>query len=121
MFASFTIFVACMGLFGLTSYMTIQRTKEIGVRKVLGATVRNIVVLLSSDFFRLILIAILIAVPISWVLMDDWLNAFAYRISLSWWMFALPILVLLLIGWLTIGFQTTKAAVSNPAKSLRYE
>jgi putative ABC transport system permease protein len=98
-----------------------QRMKEIGVRKVLGASVPGIVQLLSKDFLKLVLIAIVIATPLSWWLMNNWLQAFSYRVPIAWWMFALAGLVSLIIAMVTVSFQTIKAAVANPIKSLRIE
>lgn len=116
-----TIFIACLGLFGLASFIIQQRTKEIGIRKVLGADVSSIVGLLSKDFLKLILIAILIAVPISWYAMDMWLQDFAYRVGLSWWMFAFSGFVVMAIAFFTISFQSIKVAFRNPVDSLKQE
>jgi len=121
LFASFAIFIACLGLFGLASYMTIQRTKEIGVRKVLGASVSNILLLLSKDFSRFIIIAFILAMPISWYLIDNWLQGFENKISISWWLFAIPALTLMLIALGTTSFQTVRSALTNPVDSLRDE
>ena len=115
------IFVSCMGLFGLISYTAEQRTREIGIRKVLGASVSGIVLLLSKDFLKLVVIAILIASPIAWYCMHHWLQNFAYRIHISGWVFAVAAILSLLIAILTIGFRAIKAAVANPVKSLRTE
>lgn len=120
-FAGLTIFVACLGLFGLATFTAEQRTKEIGIRKVLGASVAQITTLLSKDFFRLVLIAILIASPIAWYAMNKWLQDFAYRITIEWWVFALAGLLAILIAVLTVSFQAIKAALANPVKSLRTE
>jgi len=120
-FSTLAIFIACLGLFGLSSFTILQRTKEIGIRKVLGASVTQIVRLLSQDFIRLVLIASVLAIPIAWFAMNEWLAGYATRISLQWWLFALPLGVVLLIALLTVGFQTVRAALANPAKSLRYE
>lgn len=113
------ILIACLGLFGLATYTVESRTKEIGVRKVLGANVFSIAQLLSKDFLRLVLIAFLIATPVVWFAMHSWLQDFAYRIDLSWWVFALAGLAALAIAVITISFQAMKAAVANPVKSLR--
>ncbi len=121
LFSGLAIFVACLGLFGLASFTTLQRTKEIGVRKVLGASVRSIVALLSQEFLQLILVASLLAIPLAYWVMDRWLAVYPFRIDLSWWFFALPLLLVLLIAMLTVGYQTIKAALANPVKSLRYE
>ena len=120
-FAGLAIFTACLGLFGLASFTTEQRTKEIGVRKVLGATVSNVTVLLSKDFVKLVLLANLLAWPVAYFAMNKWLQDFAYRINLSWWMFALAGALALLIAVLTVSFQAIKAALGNPVVALRYE
>ncbi len=120
-FAVLAIFISCLGLLGLSSYSTIQRTKEIGVRKVLGASVSSIVNLLSADFLKLVLIAFVIATPLAWFAMNKWLQDFAYRTHISWWMFALAAIASLLIAFATISFQAIKAAIANPVKSLRTE
>lgn len=120
-FTLLTLLIACLGLFGLASYLTFLKTKEIGVRKVLGASVLNIVTLLSKDFLKLVLIAILIASPIAWYLMNRWLADFAYRIQIQWWMFVAAGAAAALIAFLTVGFQSVKAALANPVKSLRSE
>ncbi|MEO6453761.1 MAG: ABC transporter permease [Ginsengibacter sp.] len=120
-FAGFAIFIACLGLMGLSLFTTAQRTKEIGVRKVLGATISNIVVLLSKDFIKLVIVAIVIASPVAWFIMHNWLQDFAYRINISWWIFLLAGLLAVLIALFTISFQSIKAAMSNPVKSLRTE
>ena len=116
-----SIFIACMGLFGLATLAVTRRTKEIGIRKVLGANVSGIVALLSKDFAKLILIAALIAIPLAWWFMNDWLKDFAYRVSINWWVFLVAALVSLLIALITISFQAIKAALANPVKSLRTE
>ena len=121
LFAGLAIFIACLGLFGLASYMTAQRTKEIGVRKILGASLASVLSLLSKDFVRLILVSILFAIPISWFVMDDWLSGFANQINLSWWIFAAPSILILVIALGTVTFQTLKAGLSNPVDSLRHE
>ncbi|MBC7828359.1 MAG: ABC transporter permease [Chitinophagaceae bacterium] len=120
-FTAFAIFVACLGLFGLTMFSTIQRTKEIGVRKVLGASVSNIIVLLSKDFIKLVGIACLIAFPISWWVMNNWLHDFSYRTPINGWVFLIAGGFALVIALVTISFQAIKAAVRNPVKSLRTE
>jgi putative ABC transport system permease protein len=120
-FAVLAIFISCLGLLGLSSYSTIQRTKEIGVRKILGASVSSIVNLLSTEFIKLVLIAFIIAVPIAWLGMNKWLQDFAYRTNISWWMFGLAALASLFIAFFTISFQAIKAAIANPVKSLRTE
>lgn len=121
LFAGFAIFIACLGMLGLSLFTTAQRTKEIGVRKVLGASMANIVFLLSKDFIRLILISFLIASPIAWLVMNNWLQSFQYRLSISWWIFPCAGLLAFGIAMGTVSFQTMKAARMNPAKSLRSE
>jgi len=120
-FAVLAILIACLGLFGLVTYAAEQRTKEIGIRKVLGADVSNIVVMISKDFLKLVLIASVIAFPIAWWAMHKWLRDFAYRVSISWWVFAFAAAMAIIIALLTISFQAIKAAVANPVKSLRTE
>src|SRR6185437_2492654 len=115
------IFISCLGLLGLVIYTTTQRTKEIGVRKVLGASVPDIVAIITKDFLLLIAIAFVIAAPLAWIGMNKWLDNFAYRTDISWWIFALGISVMIIIAILTLGFQTIKAAIANPVKSLRTE
>jgi putative ABC transport system permease protein len=123
----FTVFVvlslaiAGLGLFGLAAYAAEQRTKEIGIRKVLGASVANVIGLLSKDFVKLVLLANLMAWPIGWYAMTEWLQNFAYRIDIAWWVFALSGGLALLIALLTISAQALKAALSNPVEALRYE
>jgi putative ABC transport system permease protein len=117
----FAIFIACMGLFGLSSINAINRTKEIGIRKVLGASVRNIAVTLSSGFMKMVMIAIIIATPLSYWIMNKWLEDFAYRIEISWWMFVMVGVIAFIIALATTSFQTIKAAVVNPVDSLRAE
>ncbi|GAA4410386.1 ABC transporter permease [Nibrella viscosa] len=121
LFTSLAILVACLGLFGLATFTAEQRTKEIGIRKVLGASVLNLVSLLNRDFLKLVLVAIGIATPIAWYAMQQWLQTFAYRINLDWWIFALAGLLAVLIALLTVSFQSVKAALMNPVKSLRSE
>ncbi|MGN7884442.1 ABC transporter permease [Dyadobacter sp. 22481] len=120
-FAGVAIVISCLGLLGLTSFTTEQRTKEIGIRKVLGATVLNITTLLSRDFMKLILIAIVIASPIAWLVMDHWLNDFAYKVEIQWWIFLLAGLLAVITALLTIGFQSIKAAMANPVQSIKAE
>jgi len=121
LFTVLTILISCLGLFGLATYMAQNRIKEIGVRKVLGASVSGITTLLSKDFLKLVGISLLIAIPISWYAMNQWLQDFAYRIELSWWIFGLAGLLALAIAFLTVSYQAIKAAKSNPVKSLRTE
>jgi putative ABC transport system permease protein len=120
-FSGFAIFIACLGLLGLSLFATAQRTKEIGVRKVLGASVTDIVGLLSKDFIKLVVIAFVIASPAAWFVMNNWLRDFAYRISISWWIFFGAGLLAVLIALFTISFQAIRAAMANPVKSLRTE
>ena len=120
-FAVLAVIIACLGLFGLATYIAEQRTKEIGVRKVLGATVQNIVMMLSRDFLMLIIIAAVIAFPIAWWAMYKWLQDFEYRIGVGWWIFILSGFIAILVALFTISFQAVRAAVSNPVKSLRSE
>lgn len=120
-FAGLTIFVACLGLFGLATFTAEQRTKEIGIRKVLGADTGTIVALLSKDFLRLVAVAFLIAVPFAWLVMNRWLQDFAYRVSIGWWIFALAAVLTLLITLATISLRAVKAALANPVDSLRAE
>lgn len=120
-FSILAIFIACFGLLGLASYAAEQRTKEIGIRKVLGASVSGIVGLLSKDFVKLVLVANLLAWPVAWYAMSHWLQGFAYRVDLGWWIFALAGGVALLIAVLTVSTQAIKAALANPVKALRYE
>jgi putative ABC transport system permease protein len=119
--AFLAIFIAVLGLLGLTIYAAQQRVKEIGIRKVLGANVPSIVLMLSKDFLKLVLISAVIAIPIAWFFMQKWLEDFAYRISISWWVFVLSALVATVIAMATISLQVVRAAVVNPVKSLRAE
>lgn len=121
LFTLLTILISCLGLFGLASYMAQNRIKEIGVRKVLGASVSGITALLSKDFLKLVGLSLIIAIPISWYVMHQWLQDFAYRINLSWWMFFSAGLLALAIAFLTVSYQAIKAARANPVKSLRTE
>jgi putative ABC transport system permease protein len=115
------IFISCMGLLGLVIYTTNLRTKEIGVRKVLGASVSNIVSLLSKDFIVLVIIAFIIAAPLAWWAMNKWLENFAYRTSINWWVFVASGVSMIIIALITLSIQTIKAAMANPVKSLRTE
>jgi len=115
------IFISCLGLLGLVIYTTTQRTKEIGVRKVLGASVSQIVSLISKDFILLVLFAFVIAAPLAWIGMNKWLQNFAFRTEISWWIFLSGVAIMIVIALLTLGFQTIKAALANPVKSLRTE
>ena len=120
-FACIAILISCLGLFGLATFSAQRRGKEISVRKVMGASVSNIVSLLSKDFLKLVLIAMVIATPIAWYAMNQWLQSFAYKIAIDWWVFALAGLLAVSIALLTISFQSLKAALMNPVKSLRSE
>ena len=120
-FTVLSIFVACLGLFGLAAYTAERRTKEIGVRKILGGSVQSLVIMLSKDFVRLVLFSATIAFPVAWWFMHKWLQDFAYRISINWWVFAAAGVAVLLIALLTVSFQAIKAAIANPVKSLRTE
>src|SRR6266542_997846 len=118
---SFLMIISCLGLFGLASYSAERRVKEVGIRKVLGASVQNIVAMLSKDFLKYVLIAALIAWPLAWFSVYKWLQDYAYRIDITWWIFLLAVLIAIIIAFLTISFQAIKAAVANPVKSLRTE
>lgn len=120
-FAVLAIFISCLGLLGLASYSTLQRTREIGIRKVLGASVSGIVNLLSFDFLKLVIASFFIAMPLAWYFMHKWLQDFAYRIDISWWIFVLAGILAIMVAIATISFQAIKAAMSNPVKSLRSE
>ena len=120
-FSFISIFICCIGLWGLIAFVVVRKTKEIGIRKILGATIKGIVLLLSKDFIKLVVIGMLIASPIAWYFMNKWLQNFAYRINISWWIFGLAGLFALVIALLTISFQAIKAALSNPVKNLRTE
>ena len=120
-FAAIAIFISCLGLLGLAAYTAQVRTREIGVRKVLGASVGNITTMLSADFLKLVIIAIVIASPLAWYAMNKWLQDFAYRINIQWWVFAVAGLLAILIAFATISYQAIKAALMNPVKSLRSE
>ncbi len=121
LFAGLAILLACLGLFALAAYTTAQRTKEIGIRKVLGASISNITFLVSKEFLRLVFIAIIIASPLAWIAASRWLQDFAYRININWWIFLAAGLLAVFIAMLTVSFQAIKAAVANPVKSLRTE
>ncbi|HRI60781.1 MAG TPA: ABC transporter permease [Saprospiraceae bacterium] len=120
-FGLLSVLVSCLGLFGLAAFTTEQRTKEIGIRKVLGASVTGITALLAKDFMKLVLVSIVIAIPIAWYFMQKWLSDFAYRIEIQWWMFAAAGAVAVTVAFLTVSFQSIKAALANPVKSLRSE
>ena len=120
-FTALALFITCLGLLGLISFSAERRTKEIGIRKTLGATTRSIIGLLTKEIGQLIIIANIIAWPIAWLAMNKWLQNFAYRIEMSWWIFAIAGISALGIAWLTVSIQVTKAARANPVESLRYE
>lgn len=120
-FAVIAIVISCLGLFGLAAFTAQKRRKEIGIRKVVGASVSNITTMLSADFLKLVLFSLLIAFPLSWWLMYNWLQSFAYRINISPWVFTIAGVSVMIITLLTIGFQSIKAAIANPVKSLRTE
>ena len=120
-FTLMAILISCLGLFGLASFSAEQRSKEIGIRKVLGASVSGIVTLLSKDFLKLVLVSIVIATPLAWWAMSKWLQGFSYRVPITWWMFALAGFIAILIAFFTVSFQAIKAAVANPTKSLKTE
>jgi putative ABC transport system permease protein len=121
LFTSLAILVACLGLFGLASFTTLQRTKEIGIRKVLGASVAQILKLLYQEFALLLVIAFVIAVPVAWYVISNWLQGYAYRTGIHWSYFMIPFAAILIIAWLTVSFQSIKVAIANPVKSLRTE
>ena len=118
-FAIIALFVSCLGLLGLSAFIAEQRTREIGIRKVLGASVINITAMLSKDFLKLVVLALTIGLPIGWYLIEKWLSQFTYRVELPWWVFALTIVIALSIAILTVGIQSVKAASANPVRALR--
>ena len=120
-FAILAIFISCLGLFGMASFVAEQRTKEIGVRKVLGASVFNVWRLLSKDFVMLVLLSCAIAIPVAYYFLHGWLQKYEYRTEISWWIFAVAVMGALLITLITVSFQAIKAAIANPVKSLRTE
>jgi putative ABC transport system permease protein len=120
-FSGLAIFIACIGLLGLTAYATQQRIREISIRKVLGATGGNIVTMMSGDFLRLVLVATLVAFPVAWWMMHRWLQDFAYRVNISWWIFGLAAMAAITVALVTISFQAIRAAMANPVKTLRSE
>ncbi|HKC35324.1 MAG TPA: FtsX-like permease family protein, partial [Chitinophagaceae bacterium] len=115
------IFLSCLGLYGLVSFMAVQRVKEVGIRKVLGASVNSIILLFSKEFLLLICIAFVIAAPLAWYYMQDWLQDFVYRINISWWLLLLAGIMAIVVALITVSFQAVKAALANPVKSLRTE
>jgi len=120
-FSILSLLIACLGLYGLISYTIFQKTKEIGIRKILGATANSIAAMLSGNFLKLVLVACFISIPVAWYIMNKWLQDFAYRINLSWWIFGAEGLLVLVIALITISFQAIKAAIANPVKNLRTE
>lgn len=120
-FAGIAVLISCLGLFGLATFTAEMRTKEIGIRKVLGATVLSITTLLSKDFLKLVLVGIVIASPIAYYAMEKWLEDFAYRIQISGWVFGLAGLVSILIAFITVSYQAIKSALTNPTQSLKSE
>jgi putative ABC transport system permease protein len=120
-FTGLSIILACLGLYGLAQLIATQRTKEIGIRKVLGAALNQLLVLLAKDFIKLISMAAILAIPITWFVMNKWLSSYAYHINISWWLLVLPVFIILLISISVISYQTIKVAFTNPVKSLRNE
>lgn len=120
-FAGIAIFISCLGLYGLISFMAAQRTKEVGIRKVLGASIANIIYLFSKEFTILIIIAFAVAVPVAYYMMNNWLNNFAFRINITVWVFVLAIVASVVIAWITVGYKSVKAALANPVAALRSE
>jgi len=120
-FSFIAIMIACLGLFGLSAFEITQRVKEIGIRKILGAKVSSIVALLSKDFLKLVLIATIIAFPIAWYAISQWLQGFAYRVTIQWWVFLTAAVLAAVVALATISFQAVKAATANPVNSLRTE
>ena len=121
LFTLLAIFVACLGLFGLASFTTLQRTKEIGIRKVLGASVQGILKLLYREYALLLAVAFLIAIPLAWYMASNWLQGYAFHISIHWTFFAWPFVAIVIIALVTVSFQSIKASLANPVKSLRTE
>jgi putative ABC transport system permease protein len=121
LFSSLAIFIACLGLFGLASFIAELRTKEIGIRKLLGASISNIITILSGNFLKLIGIAFILAVSLAWYFMNGWLQDFAYRITIGWWVFPLAGLLVTIIALITVSFQAIKAAIANPIGALKSE
>ena len=119
LFTGLAVAIACLGLFGLTAYAIVHRTKEIGIRKVLGATVSNVIGLFTNDFVKLILIANVIAIPVTYVGVARWLEGYAFRIDLHWWMFVIPAAIVLVVALVTVSLQTVKVALRNPVDSLK--
>jgi putative ABC transport system permease protein len=120
-FTILSILIACLGLYGLAYLVATQRTKEIGIRKVLGAAINQLLVLLAKDFVKLIALAAILAMPLTWIIMNKWLTSYAYHVTITWWLLVMPVLVILMIAVLVISYQTIKVAVTNPVKSLKSE
>ena len=120
-FTALALFISCLGLFGLASFMTNKRIKEIGIRKVLGTSVTGIIFLLNKEFIKRVVIANIFAFPVAWYVMHRWLQNFAYRIDIAWWTFLLAGALALVIALLTVSYQAIRAALANPVESLRYE
>jgi ABC-type antimicrobial peptide transport system permease subunit len=120
-FAGIAIFISCLGLYGLVSFMAVQRTKEIGIRKVLGGTIGHILWIFGREFFMLLVIAFLISAPVAWWLMNNWLQDFEFRVPISPWIFVLSILISIIVAAFTVGYRSIRAAIMNPIKSLRTE
>jgi putative ABC transport system permease protein len=121
LFSGLAVMIAGLGLFGLTSHAIVQRTKEVGIRKVLGATAANVIGLFTHDFVRLIFLANLVTIPFVYIGVTRWLQFYAYKVTLAWWSFLAPVLFILLIAVVTISLQTWKVALRNPVESLRHE
>ncbi len=119
--AILTVFISCIGLLGLSMLSAEKRTKEIGIRKVLGASAGRIVAILSSDFLKLVVVSLVISIPVAWIAANKWLENFPYRVELGWWLFTSAGLLVILVALITISFQSIKAALANPVKSLRTE
>ena len=120
-FAIVAILIACLGLFGLSSFMAAKRTKEIGIRKTMGASVNSVFLLLSREFVKWVVLSVIIACPVAWFIMNKWLQSFAYRTNIGWWIFALAILIAFAIAFLTVAWQSLKTSRTNPVEALRYE
>ena len=120
-FAIVAILVACLGLFGLSTFMAARRTKEIGIRKAMGASVRTVFLLLAREFATWVTLSVIIACPIAWIIMNRWLQSFAFSINISWWIFVLVIVIAFAITFLTVAWQSHKTARTNPIEALRYE